>query len=280
MTSCLMATADASQRGHTCWFDTIILAVANSKTSREIHKKSIFAKLQGSDLSDEILSKAGKHSSGDKLHDTISSALGGDVCPRKPVEGHNALKFLNGLLSLLDVGYVILSTTAVSNTSEKISEVGPCRTHIFNLEDYIKTKGLSKIRASQVETGVCAVQVVSPISGCAKIVLTSDTIDIGLHEKYQLTLRNIIVSSKGHVITYGTCDNPNEWFIYDNELVGKGVPPRKVSSLTFESVVDQIFHFPHTFFSLKMGTVTMNPFFLDGPQSGATFMYDIRSIKN
>ena len=37
--------------------------------------------------------------------------------------------------------------------------------------------------------------------------------------KYQMTLRSVLVSEIGHVIVYGYCKDPSEWFVYDNEYV-------------------------------------------------------------
>lgn len=282
---CPMATANASQRGHSCWFSTVTTSVANSLTAKKsvTGDSSILGKLKrpstDNDLGTEIIKHAGQEKYDEKLHESVTRMLGGDACPLKPKEGHNALKFMQKLLNVLEVENVIISATARANTASLPIKTPGCDMITFDMQNYLEVEGLAKIRSSQVTSGICAIQVLAPSNGCAKIVGLSDTIVIGKFEKYELKLRNMLVSVEGHVMTYGQCDDPSEWWVYDNEFAGRGSPSRKFESFSMQATMDLIFSFPHTFFSPKMGAVAMNPLYLNGPRSATTFMFDIRQLQ-
>lgn len=282
-----MANANASQRGHSCWFSTVTTSIANSITARKsvigeshlLGKISIKRRSSGTDVGTDIITHAGQEKYDEKLHESVTKMLGGDACPLKPKEGHNALKFMKQLLNVLDIENVIISTTAKSNSAALPVSTPTCEMATFDVSRYLEEDGLEKIRPAQITSGICAVQVLAPSSGCAKIIGLLETIVVGKFEKYELKLRNMLVSVKGHVMTYGQCNDAREWWVYDNEFAGRGSPPRKFESFSLQATMDLIFSFPHTFFSPKIGAVAMNPLFLSGPQSATTFMFDIRKIE-
>jgi len=278
MKDCAMTKADASQRGHSCWFSSVTTSVANSITAREstVSKRSSFGLKKEISIGSDIFSHAGQEKHEERIHLKLTEMIGKDACPLKPKEGHNALNFMKKLLNLLQIENVIISTNAKANTTLPITNLGTCSMSNFDMLTYLETEALQKIKLSNVSSGICAIQVLAPASGCSSIIGLSDTITIGKFEKYELKLRNMLVSSHGHVITIGTCDKPNEWYVYDNEFAGKGSPLRKFESFSFQSVMDLMFNFPHTYFNPKIGAIPLNPLFLEGKQSATTFMFDIR----
>lgn len=281
---CPMSNANASQRGHTCWFSTVTTAIANSVTARKAvtGDTSFIGNIKrlstDTDIGTELITHAGQEKYDEKLHESVTKMLGGDACPLKPKEGHNALKFMKQLLNVLEIENVMISTTAKSNSASLPISTPGCDMVTFDVSHYLEEEALGKIRPSQVTSGICAVQVLAPSTGCAKVIGLLETHVIGKFDKYELRLRNMLVSVKGHVMTYGQCNDSREWWVYDNEFAGRGSPPRKFESFSMQATMDMIFSFPHTFFSPKMGAVAMNPLFLSGPQSATTFMFDIRKI--
>lgn len=275
--NCAMSKADASQRGHTCWIDSVVLSVANSVTAKEISlsPRKTFSLKRDNSIQSEIFEHAGQEKYEESLHLSLTSMMGKDVCPLKPKEGHNALNFLKKLLEFLEIPKVILSTVAKSNTVIPPLNLQNCSMSSFDMFTYLSGDALQKIRISQIDSGICAIQVLPSAVGCSRIIGLSEVMIIG---SYELKLRNMLVSSHGHVISIGTCNNPNEWYVYDNEFAGKGSPLRKFESFTFQSVMDLMFNFPHTYFNPKIGAIPLNPLFLEGKQSATTFMFDIRRI--
>ena len=284
---CAMRKADASQRGNTCWFSSVLTSIANSNTVREntLSKKkknsSIFERMNPvkSDIATDILNYAGQEKYEQIIHLALTEILGVDACPVKPKDGHSSLEFMKKLLNVLDIENVVIQTHIVPKTPFHTIDTKHCSMTTFDIQNYIDEQVPSRLWAHDITSGICAIQVLAPTSKCAKIVGLVDKIIIGKHEKYELRLRNMLVSAHGHVITIGTCDKPNEWYIYDNEFAGRGSPLRKFESFSFQSVMDLMFNFPHTYFSPKTGPITLNPLFLNGPQSATTFMFDIRRIK-
>ena len=273
--NCAMLKADASQRGHTCWIDSVVVSVANSITAKEISLgKRSFSLKRDSSIKSDIFEHAGQEKYEEALHLSLNQMMGKDVCPLKPKEGHNALNFLKKLLDFLNIPKVILTTHAKSNTTIPPVDLQNCLMNTFDIYTYI-SDNIQKISITQIESGICAIQVVPSATGCSKITGLSEVIRVG---NYELKLRNMLVSSHGHVITIGTCDNPTEWYVYDNEFTGKGSKLRKFESFTFQSTMDLMFNFPHTYFNPKIGAIPLNPLFLEGKQAATTFMFDISEI--
>lgn len=275
--NCAMSKADASQRGHTCWVDSVVLSVANSITGREISlsPRKSFSLTKERSIQSDIFDHAGQEKYEQELHLSLTNMMGKDVCPLKPKEGHNALNFLKKLLEFLEIPKIILYTNAKSNNVTAPIALENCTMSSFDLSTYLSEDALPKINMFQIKSGIFAVQVLPSATGCSRVIGLSEVIRIG---NYELKLRNMLVSSHGHVITIGTCDKPNEWYVYDNEFTGKGSPLRKFESFTFQSVMDLMFNFPHTYFNPKIGAIPLNPLFLEGKQSATTFMFDIRLI--
>lgn len=274
---CVMSKADASQRGHTCWIDSAIVSISNSITARKMNnKRGSFPTLQRQSttqrISSEIMEHGGQEKYEEKIHLSLTQLLGKDVCPMKPKDGHNVLSFMKNLMMMMEIENVFMSRViATSNSPIPVQDLPEIKFLTFDMSTFLNNKGSQHLHVFNLTSGIFVVQVLSPQSMAAKITGLQEEVVIG---DYNLKLRNMLVSTKGHVMTYGTCDKPHEWYVYDNEFSGKGSPPRKFETVSFQATMDLIFNYPHTYFSPKMGTVPMNPLFLQGPQSATTFMFD------
>ena len=279
MHECVMKNVRSGQRGHTCWFDTIVTTVSNSSAARAY----VMGKSNDNLMKDIVSSvTSGNNAEQQKLHELISSTINGDSCPMKPTGGQSALGFLKALLQVLDVGHVISSTTATHNISGlRMMVKGETIGAIFDLGTYLENDVKKKIvfMHDYRPTGMYAVQVLAPTRNFARVV-PRDVYKF-IYEDLEMTLeiKNMLVSSNGHIMTYGTCNNPTEWFVYDNEYAAAGGLPKRLKSESFENTMELIYRFPHTYFSPAMGSVSMNPLHLEGLASATTFVFDYKITK-
>lgn len=279
MPTCIMKDARAGQRGHTCWFDTVVTTVSNSLTART----PVMGKSKDN-LMDQIVSSvtSGNTAEQQKLHELISSTIGGDSCPMKPTGGQNALHFLRALLQVLEITHVISSTTASHNIpGHRLMVAGEEVGAVYDLGVYLEnnTKRQVSFMTDQSKTGMFIVQVLAPTKNFARVALQSSYRIVSGDLELNLELRNMLVSSNGHIMTYGTCNDPSEWFVYDNEFSAVGGIPKRLKSESFETTMELIYRFPHTYFSERMGSVSMNPLYLEGLKSATTFVFDYKISK-
>lgn len=273
-----MKSASAGQRGHTCWFDTIVTTVSNSLTSRA----SVMGTSQTNLMKKMIEGVTGNNAEQEKLHQLVSDTIGGTSCPMKPTNGQNALQFLKALLQVLDIGYIISSTTASHNTSGlRIMVGGKEAGAIFDLGIYLNNtvKKQMTFVHDQYKTGMYVVQVLAPTNNFARVSLQEEYKITHGDIEIKLQIRNMLVSASGHIMTYGTCKDPSEWFVYDNEFAAVGGVPKRLQSDTFENTMELIYRFPHTYFGPKTGPITMNPLHLEGLKSATTFVFDFTIAK-
>lgn len=278
---CVFKRATAHQRGHTCWFDTAIVILANTFSMRMVNseRKDGDVKFFKRRISDQILHRGGLSEYSDKLQKTISSALGDDVCPLKPKEGSDMLSFLKALLGHIGIDYIILKVPSVSNTPSVIigSSENTCeRVGTIDIDIFIEenlSKMVNKTKGTN-DSGVLMVQSRGNDTGCLKLDCSFEKTINTPYGDYTLSLSSISVSNRGHVISYGKCRTSSEWVVFDNEFTGMGYDPRTFSAENFDMVKNQMFNFPHTYFDPKHGTVPMNPFFKEGIRSSTIFVYD------
>lgn len=279
---CVFSSATTHQRGHTCWFDTAIVSLANTMSMRNLHttdRKKFTLKPFKKRLSDEIVEHAGLSEFSQKLQKTISNALGDDICPLKPKEGQDVLTFLISLLDLVKINYISMKIPSIGNTP-KLTIGDPEHTceRIGHIDTgiYIEEK-LGSILSKQENRdsgGVLLVQSRGSDGTCLDIdvqeVMEIDT----PYGVYNLNLSSMLVSANGHVMSFGKCRSSTEWIVYDNEFTGSGYAPRTFAADSFEKVKEQMYKFPHTFFDPKLGMIQMNPFFKEGIRSSTLFIYD------
>ena len=290
--NCLFYKATTKQRGHTCWFDTAVMTLANTDiihASSLAESKTFFQKFKrSSSLSKEIDEHAGDEEYIKKLHKKISDALSEDVCPLKPTSGQDMMFFLESLLKHVDIPYVLLK--APSNTNTPIinkfdSEIGCSRVGTMDMDVYIEEKLLLsfnnyKRKGGRDDRGIVMAQIRGNDSECIKIDC-SPYLQIESPEGvYELKLKTMVVSEHGHVMAFGRCRSDKEWTVFDNEFSGLGFDPRTFSGKSFDAVKEQMYIFPHTFFSPKIGAVTMSPFFKKGIRSGTVFVYEFVKFEN
>jgi len=282
---CLFHRATSRQRGHTCWFDTAVITLANTDSLRASslqESKSLLHRMKGPSLSKEIDKYAGDSEYVKKLHKSISTALSEDVCPLKPKAGQDMLLFLGALLTYVDIPHLILKAPSIANTpirEDGTSEIGCTHIGTMDVDVYLEdnlVRGMSNYisRGGKDDRGILMVQVRGNDTNCLKLdcspYLKIKTID-GV---YELKLKTMTVSEHGHVMAFGRCQSDKEWTVFDNEFSGLGFDPRNFSGNSFDAVKEQMYMFPHTFFSPKIGSVSMSPFFKKGIRSGTVFVYD------
>ena len=278
---CVFKDATTHQRGHTCWFDTAIVTVANTRSMRVLHDASDGSRGRFSKkrLSDEIFEHAGVSEYSDKLQKIISHSLGNDVCPMKPTEGQDILEFLKSLLDFMKIDHVVIKTRSVSNTPQitmGTNEHSCERIGMIDIDTYIEETlilALNKSKGTE-DTGVLLVQTRGSDSTCFKLDCSQYMKISTPYGEYELSLSTMTVSDKGHVMSFGKCRSPKEWVVFDNEFTGSGYSSREFSAESFELVKEQMFKFPHTYFDPKHGPVPMNPFFKKGIRSSTIFVYD------
>lgn len=279
--TCVFYRATAHQRGHTCWFDTSIVTLANTKSMRILHDRRPNGGLSllKKSISEEIFTHGGLSEYSDKLQKTISNALGEDSCPLKPSTGQDMLSFLQRLLDITKIENIVLKVPIVGNTP-KVFKGNPDFTcsaiNEIDIDIYVEDT-LPKVINKTKGTGDYGVLLVQSRGGdgtCFKLncshFMTVDT----PYGTYDLVLTSMAVSAKGHVMSFGKCRSPKEWVVFDNEFTGTGYGSRTFSATSFDLVKEQMYTFPHTFFDPNHGTIQMNPFFKDGIRSATVFVYD------
>lgn len=279
MSGCIFSSADTHQRGHTCWFDTAVITLANSMilTSNTIgESKSFFHKTS---IAEDISKHAGLADFSSKLHSTISTALSNDVCPLKPTDGHDMLSFLKALIDHVDIDSIVMKAPHIGNM--KSIQGNPdftCKNISFSSVDEYISETLVKsmnVKKFDSEKGIILVQFRGADGECMKLKCGPELTIETPNGTYKLTLRTMTISNRGHVMAIGRCRDETEWTVFDNEFSGLGYGPRTFSADTFEHVCDQMFSFPHSFFSPKVGVIQMNPFFKEGIKSSTVFVYDM-----
>lgn len=280
MANCIMKTANTGQRGNTCWLSTVLVSVLNSKFINE-SGLNIFNQKESEKLKSLIKSLAGKKETEGKLHESLEQILGKDKCPLISKEGFSARTFFEGLMKKLEIPYIIGIKKATHNVPGSrpfhLDKEGVEYDVTLTMQEDFK-KVLSV--GTPPSKGIFYEQILAPDStyGILSGIKTSVELVYFGTMKYQMTLRSVLVSEIGHVIVYGYCKDPSEWFVYDNEYVVFGGTPRRYATESLEGTLEQINTYPHTYFSLKSGLVPMNPFFLSGNRSVTTLMYDFVRI--
>lgn len=284
---CVFSRATAHQRGHTCWFDTAIVVLANTESMKRVNnKKDVGLRVFRTSISDEINTHAGLSEFSNKLQKTIHDALGGEVCPAKPTGGQDIFAFLLALLNYTKVANISIRVPSVSNTP-RLFDGDPdvtCGTvSLVDIDIYLEEHLARVLNRTNVaaDDGVLLVQARGSDSdlGCIKLDCSSAVTVETPHGPFALTLTSLVVSNAGHVMSYGVCRSSKEWVVFDNEFAGSGFGARTFTGDTFELVKEQMYHFPHTYFDPKHGSVQMNPFFKKGIKSSTIFVYDFVNQK-
>lgn len=281
---CAHKDATTHQRGHTCWFDTAIVTMANTNSMRMIHDEgerhhNFSIRRTKKRISDEILEHGGLSEYSDKLQKTISIALGEAVCPMKSSEGKDILSFLEIMFNHVKIDTMVLKVPSISNTP-MVKNGNPehtCeRIGTIDIDTYLEenlSRGLNRRKGSD-DNGVILVQCRGAENGCYDLECRQSTTIKTPYGTYELSLTSMAVSAQGHVMSFGKCRDPTEWVVFDNEFTGSGYKPRTFYADTFELVKEQMYRFPHTYFDPKHGAVPMNPFFKKGIRSSTLFVYD------
>ena len=279
MGDCVFSNANTHQRGHTCWFDTAVISLANSTLlqANTIHEsKNLFHQKS---IKEEISKHAGLSDYSDKLHSKISKALSDDVCPLKPTHGQDMLLFLKTLIDHVGIDNIVMKAPNFGNL--KTIQGNPdftCENIAYSsVDDYISDNLVKAMNSKKFdnETGILLVQFRGSDGACLKLVCNPEmTIDTP-SGTYRIVLRTMTISNRGHVMAIGRCRDEKEWTVFDNEFSGLGYTPRNFAADTFEQVRDQMFSFPHSFFSPKVGVIQMNPFFKESIKSATVFVYDM-----
>lgn len=283
MSNCIFSNADTHQRGHTCWFDTAVITLANSTilTSKTMDEsKSLLQTISHqTSVAGDISKHAGLADFSSKLQAKISTALSNDVCPLKPTGGQDMLSFLKALIDHVDIDSIVMKPPHIGN--RKSVQGNPdftCGNISFSsVDDYISdTLGKAmNVKKFDSEKGILLVQFRGADGECMKLECEPEMTIETPSGTYKLTLRTMTISNRGHVMAIGRCRDETEWTVFDNEFSGLGYGPRTFSANTFEQVRDQMFSFPHSFFSPKVGVIQMNPFFKEGIKSATVFVYDM-----
>ena len=284
--NCVFQKANVHQRGHTCWFDTAVITLANTSVLHDHnasdvsdHKKRFRNMISRPSLSRDIEEHAGISDYAKKLHERVSAALGEDICPMKSSSGNDMMGFLKALLNHVDISFISMKVPSISNTPVLLrgkdtitcENIGTVDIDVFVEESL--GKAISKHPELEDE-GVLLVESRGSDSNCLKLDCSS-RMNIETHRgTYVLTLKTMTISNHGHVMAMGRCRSDNEWTVFDNEFSGLGFSPRTFSGDTFDRVKDQMYMFPHTYFDPKNGPVPMNPFFKMGSKSSTVFVYD------
>lgn len=284
MERCVFKQADTSQRSHTCWFDTAIVTLANStllkmdsvEEGRGI-LKTIASARSSTSVATDIKVNGGLSDYSKKLHAKISLALGDDVCPLKPTEGRDMLTFLQTLIEYVGITHISMKTSNGNKKSiEGSSEFTCANIGQWDLYDYVSENFAKAINFKKFsgDSGVLLVQFRGSDGSCSKLDCTSSFEVETPSGKYMFSLRSMTISNRGHVMAMGRCRNDKEWTVFDNEFTGNGYSPRIIEGDDFEKVKSQMYSFPHSFFSPKVGIIQMNPFFKTGIRSSTVFFYD------
>lgn len=283
---CVFSNADTHQRGHTCWFDTAVIALANSRILRVNSMdggrrvfKYLSLKRSKRSIREDISEHAGLSDYSANLQAKISTALSDDVCPHKPKEGQDMLSFLGALIDHVNIDNIVLKAAPIGNRkSIKGNPEFTCENISFtSVDDYlsdnlIKAMNLKKFDCKE---GILLVQFRGSDGDCMKLECSPEMTMETPSGTFQLTLRTMTISNRGHVLAIGRYRDETEWIVFDNEFSGLGYGPKTFSAENFERVRDQMFSFPHSFFSPNVGLIQMNPFFKEGIRSTTVFVYDM-----
>jgi hypothetical protein len=283
MSDCIFSNADTHQRGHTCWFDTAVITLANSlllNANTIGEGRSIFKSLSlKSSIQTDISKQAGLAEYSSKLHAKISKALSNEVCPMKPTEGQDMLSFLKALIDHVNIDSIVMKAPSFGN--RKSIQGNPeytCGTiDVSSIDDFIEENLGKAMKSKNFESknGILLVQFRGSAGECIKLQCDPEMKIETPAGIFKLTLRTMTISNRGHVMAMGRCRDQTEWTVFDNEFSGLGYSPRTYSAETFEQVREEMFSFPHCFFSPKVGVIQMNPFFKEGIKSATVFVYDM-----
>lgn len=279
--SCVFSRATTHQRGHTCWFDTAIVTLANTRSMRILqdNRPNIGIAAFKKTISDEIATHGGLSEFSDRLQKTISIALGEDACPMKPTSGQDMFLFLKNLLDLTNIESISMKVPSVGNTPTRIEGNGDITCsiiHEINIDIFIEERLPRDInKGGHVrDSGVLMVQCRGGDGSCFKLDCSQSLTINTPYGSYDLKLTSMAVSAHGHVMSFGKCGSSTQWVVFDNEFTGVGYSPRTFSAENFGLVKDQMYRFPHTYFDPKHGPIQMNPFFKQGIRSSTVFVYD------
>lgn len=281
---CLFYRATSHQRGHTCWFDTAVVTLANTESlhaSTLGESKNKFKLMKAPTIGKYIQDHAGLFEYASKLHKKISIALSEDVCPLKPESGQDMLLFLESLLTYVGIPHLTMKAPSTSNTPIRIEgdpdtcgRIGTMDVDVFIEDKLGRAMNNYASKGGKYDNGILMVQIRGHDGGCLKIDCSPYLRVEIMDSIYELKLQTMTVSEHGHVMAFGKCRSDNEWVVFDNEFSGLGFEPRTFSGKSFESVKTQMYTFPHTYFSPKVGTVSLNPFFKEGIRSSTVFVHD------
>jgi hypothetical protein len=96
----------------------------------------------------------------------------------------------------------------------------------------------------------------------------------------KLKLKTILVSTRGHIMLYGYCDNPLKWHVFDNQYYLKNSTARIITGTDFSEINDTMFHFPHCYFDHKNDVIMMSPNYIKGKNYQIIYLYDYTIIQN
>lgn len=284
--TCIFQRANSHQRGHTCWFDTAVVTLANTSVLHDHnvstasgYKYKFRSMMSRNSLSKDIKNHAGLSEYAQQLHKRVSDALGEEVCPMKSPSGNDMVEFMKSLMDHVNISYFAMKVPSVSNTSILIKgKDGITCDNIgtIDIDVYIEEtlgKAISKHKDTEDE-GVLLVESRGTDYSCLKLDCSPRLTVRTQGGTYTLILKTMTISNNGHVMAMGRCRGDNEWTVFDNEFSGLGFSPRNFSGDTFDNVKKQMYMFPHTYFDPNNGPVSMNPFFKMGTRSSTVFVYD------